>query len=106
MPGILALPEAIKAAGEKAAQNPAQSVHAERRTDSHNERKSAAPLAFAGGAAVSVPPRGVEFLRFSREIPQSRKIPDQIPDHFGWPPTSAIWFDSSRISRRGNAKPS
>ena len=68
MPGILALPEAIKAAGEKAAQNPAQSVHAERRTDSHNERKTAAPLAFAGGAAVAgctkVPPRGVE-PRFS-----------------------------------------
>jgi hypothetical protein len=102
MPGILALPEAIKAAGEKAAQNPAQSVHAERRTDSHNERKTAAPLAFAGGAAVSVPPRGVELLQNPREIPQSRKI----PDHFGWPPTSAIWFDSSRISRKGNAKPS
>ena len=64
MPGILALPEAIKAAGEKAAQNPAQSVHAESRADSHDRNETAAPLAFAGGAAVSVPPRGVE-PRFS-----------------------------------------
>jgi hypothetical protein len=53
-----------------------------------------------------VPPRGVEVLQNPREIPQSRKIPDHIPDHFGWPPTSEIWFDSSRISRKGNAKPS
>ena len=50
--------------GEKAAQNPAQSVHAESRTDSHDESETAAPLAFAGGTAVSVPPRGVE-PRFS-----------------------------------------
>jgi len=57
-----------RAAGEKAAQNPAQSVHAESRTDSHDESETAAPLAFAGGAAVlfqtQVPPRGVE-PRFS-----------------------------------------
>jgi len=43
-----------------AAQNPAQSVHADSRTDSHDESKTAAPLAFAGNAAVPVPPRGVE----------------------------------------------
>jgi hypothetical protein len=49
-----------RAAGEKAAQNPAQSVHAASRTDSHDESETAAPLAFAGGAAVAVPPRGVE----------------------------------------------
>jgi len=53
-----------KAAGQKAAQNPAQSVHADSRTDSHDESKTAAPLAFAGNAADSVPPRGVE-PRFS-----------------------------------------
>ena len=57
-----------RAAGEKAAQNPAQSVHAESRTDSHDESETAASLAFAGGAAVlfrtQVPPRGVE-PRFS-----------------------------------------
>ena len=57
-----------RAAGEKAAQNPAQSVHAESRTDSHDESETTAPLAFAGGAAVlfrtQVPPRGVE-PRFS-----------------------------------------
>ena len=53
-----------KAAGQKAAQNPAQSVHAESRTDSHQQSETAAPLAFANDAAVSVPPRGVE-PRFS-----------------------------------------
>jgi hypothetical protein len=47
-----------------AAQNPAQSVHAGSRTDSHEKKETAATLAFAGGAAVSVPPRGVE-PRFS-----------------------------------------
>ena len=87
-----------------AAQNPAQSVHAESRTDSHQESKTAAPLAFAGNAADAVPPRGVELLQNPRELPQSRKIPDQIPDHFGWPPISETWFDSSRISRMVNAR--
>ena len=57
-----------RAAGEKAAQNPAQSVHAESRTDSDQKKETAASLAFAGGAAVAesnvVPPRGVE-PRFS-----------------------------------------
>jgi hypothetical protein len=53
-----------RAAGEKAAQNPAQSVHAESRTDSHDESETAAAHAFADAAAVSVPPRGVE-PRFS-----------------------------------------
>ena len=48
-----------KAAGQKAAQNPAQSVHAESRTNSHEESKTAAPLAFANDTAVQVPPRGV-----------------------------------------------
>ena len=57
-----------RAAGQKAAQNPAQSVHAESRTDSHQKKETAAPLKFAGGAAVQVPPRGVEQTRF-----QSRK---------------------------------
>ena len=42
-----------RAAGEQAAQNPAQSVHAESRTDSHQESETAAPLAIAGGAAVA-----------------------------------------------------
>jgi hypothetical protein len=53
---------------EKAAQNPAQSVHAESRTDSHDESETAAPLTFVNNAAVAgshaVPPRGVE-PRFS-----------------------------------------
>lgn len=47
-----------KAAGQKVAQHPAQSVHAESRTDSHQESETAAPLALAGGAAVSVPVDG------------------------------------------------
>jgi hypothetical protein len=41
-----------RADAEKPAQNPAQSVHAESRTDSHDESETAAPLACAGGAAV------------------------------------------------------
>lgn len=53
-----------RAAGEKSAQNPAQSVHAESRTDAHEKKETAAPLAFANDTAVSVPPRGVE-PRFS-----------------------------------------
>ena len=53
-----------KAAGQKAAQNPAQSVHAESRTESHQKKETAAPLAFAGDTAVQIPPRGVE-PRFS-----------------------------------------
>jgi hypothetical protein len=51
---------AAKAAGQKAAQNPTQSVHAESRTDSHDVSETAAPLAVANDTAVSVPPRGVE----------------------------------------------
>ena len=47
-----------------AAQNPAQSVHAESRNDSHQKSETAAPLAFANDTAVQVPPRGVE-PRFS-----------------------------------------
>jgi hypothetical protein len=35
-----------------AAQNPAQSVHAESRTDSHRESETAASLAFANDTAV------------------------------------------------------
>ena len=98
------------AAGEKATQNPAQSVHAESRTDSHDESEPAAPLAIAGGAAVAdytkVPPRRVEFLQNPREIPRSRKIPDHIPDQLGWPPISTRWFDSSANCRTDSARPS
>ena len=57
-------------------------------------------------SGLKVPPRGVEVLQNPREIPQSRKIPDHIPDHFGWPPISETWFDSSRIFRMVNARPS
>ena len=43
-------------------------------------------------------------------MPQSTKIPDQIPehipDHFGWAPKSETWFDSSRISPQTGAGPS
>jgi hypothetical protein len=55
---------------------------------------------------VLVPPRGVEFLQNPREIPQSRKIPDQIPDQLGWPPISTRWFDSSANCRTDSARPS
>ena len=93
-------------ATEKAVQNP---VHSDAVSDHQTpslENESAVSPAFAKDTAVQIPPRGVELLQNPREIPQSRKIPDQIPDHFGWPPISETWFDSSRISRRGNAKPS
>ena len=53
-----------RAAGEKAAENPAQSVHAESRTDSHDESETAVLPAFANNTAVEIPPRGVE-PRFS-----------------------------------------
>jgi hypothetical protein len=42
-------------------------VHAESRTDSHEKKETAASLAFAGGAAVSVPPRGDQREREKQE---------------------------------------
>ena len=68
-----------RAAGEKAAQNPAQAVHAESRTDSHEKKETAAPLAFAGGAAVlfqtQVPPRGTERPQDSGRETQNPPAP-------------------------------
>jgi hypothetical protein len=94
----------------EAVQNRVQSVAAPDRQEPSLEKESAVSPARARDTAVlsglKVPPRGVEFLQNPREIPQSRKIPDHIPDHFGWPPISETWFDSSRISRMVNARPS
>ena len=83
-----------------------QSATVSNRQEPFPEKEPAVSPAFARDTADKVPPRGVELLQNPWEIPQSRKIPDQIPDHFGWPPISETWFDSSWISRRGNAKPS
>ena len=63
-----------RSADEKAAPNPAQSVHAESRTDSHGESKTAAPLACAGGAAVEVPPRGVEQPQKTTLYPSEKEV--------------------------------
>jgi hypothetical protein len=90
--------------------NPVHSVAVPDLQEPSPENESAVSPAFAGDTAVlsglRVPPRGVEVLQNPREIPQSRKIPDHIPDQLGWPPTSEIWFDSSRTSPRTSAGPS
>lgn len=70
------------------------------------EEAAAVSPAFAKDTAVQIPPRGVELMRNLPEIPHSTKTPDQAPDHSGWPPISATWFDSSPTSPRANAKPS
>ena len=73
---------------------------------SRDESEIAASPALARDKAVQMPPRGVEFLQNPREIPQSREIPDHIPDHFGWPPISMRWFDSSASCLTDSARPS
>jgi hypothetical protein len=90
--------------------NPVHSVAVPDLQEPSPENESAVSPAIARDTAVlaglRVPPRGVEVLQNPREIPQSRKIPDHIPDQLGWPPTSEIWFDSSRTSPRTSAGPS
>jgi hypothetical protein len=73
------LKRAAWTAAHKAAQNPAQSVHAESRTDSHEKKETAAPLAFAGDTAVLVPPRGVEESQFIRRKPRAKKTATPNP---------------------------
>jgi hypothetical protein len=83
-----------RAAGEKAAQNPAQSVHAASRTDLHDESETTAPLAFAGGAAVlfrtQVPPRGVEGQQFGTKKNTEEQYGDSRSDSTGLIEPSAI----------------
>ncbi len=53
------------------------------RTDSHNESETAAPLADAGGAAVQVPPRGVEETISYTRKPGGTPDGDTISDTAG-----------------------
>jgi hypothetical protein len=93
-------------AAEKAVQNPVHSSAVTGRQSPSQEKETAVSPAFARDTAVSIPPRGVEFLQNPREILQSRKTPDQIPDQLGWPPISMRWFDSSANCRTDSARPS